>query len=81
MLSENNMRTNLYLKWTIHTLFSVGTILARTIQSAVGYFNCDLLLDRCIGQDLSLPLTSFLTGSHCLVIKPFINFRDPKCGL
>ena len=38
MLSENNMRTNLYLKWTTHTLLSVGTILARIIQSAVGYF-------------------------------------------
>ena len=39
MLSENDMRTNLYLKWTTDTLFSVGTILARTIQSAVGYFS------------------------------------------
>ena len=39
MLNENNMRTNLYLKWTTRTLLSVGTILACTIQSAVGYFS------------------------------------------
>ena len=30
------MRTNLYLKYTVKMLFSVGTILGRFDQSAVG---------------------------------------------
>ena len=47
MLSENNMRTHLYLKWTTHTLLSVGTILARTIQSAVGYFSTVIYYTWC----------------------------------
>ena len=81
MLSENNMRTNLYLKWTNHTLLFDGIILERTIQSAVGYFSTVIYYRTDVLGKILVALTSFLIGSHCTVIKPCINFCDPKSGL
>ena len=81
MLSENNMKTNLYLKCTTHTLLSDGTILAHTIQSAVGYFSTVIYYRTDVLGKILVAFTSYLIGSHCPVIKPCINFCDPKSGL
>ena len=43
-------------------------------------FNNDLFLERTFMTSLSFPVISYLSGSPCLVLKPCVNFHDPKRG-
>ena len=63
----------------VFILSSLGAILSVSCSLTDG-FNSGLFLEQTCLRSPSFSLLSYPNGSPCLVLKPYVNFYDPKGG-